>query len=219
MILAAGVAAPLLRKRIDAPAVLVQAVAFAAPVGLCVAVRRSRARDVAACGLQMWAYVAAYKFPHDDPHAQRARTRFQYPLAADRVLGLGELPTVRLQRALARVGPDGPRWRALDGVLVWTHWSWFAVPHGSLLYILSRHPERFPRAAAIMYAVFDLGASFYWIVPTATPSCVMADSVSVSSSRPASAIVRTGFSWASPKSRSFTEPSSVIMTLPGLRSR
>ena len=41
---AAGVAAPLLRKRISAPPIVTQAVAFAAPVGLCVAVRRSRAR-------------------------------------------------------------------------------------------------------------------------------------------------------------------------------
>ena len=37
---------------------------------------------------------------------------------------------VRLQRALARVGPDGAEWRALDRVLVWAHWVWFMVPHG-----------------------------------------------------------------------------------------
>ncbi len=152
-----------------APALLVQAVAFAAPVGLCVAVRRSRARDVATCCLQMWAYVAAYKHPHDDPHAQRQNTRFDYPIIADRVLGLGELPTVRLQRALARVGPEGAEWSALDRALVWAHWSWFMVPHGSLAYILVRHPERFPRAAALTYAVFDIGASFYWVAPTAPP--------------------------------------------------
>ena len=167
-VVAAGLAAPLLRKRVSAP-VLVQAVAFAGPVGLCVAVRRSRARDVAACCLQMWAYVAAYKHPHDDPHGQRSVTRFRYPIVGDRILGLGELPTVRLQRALARVGAEGAEWGALDKVLVWAHWSWFMAPHGSLAYILLRHPERFPRAAAMMYAVFDVGASFYWAVPTAPP--------------------------------------------------
>src|SRR5438094_7389921 len=43
------------------------------------------------------------------------------------------------------------------------------VPHGSLAFILARHPERFPRAATLMYAVFDVGASFYWVVPTAPP--------------------------------------------------
>lgn len=168
-VVAAGVAAPLLRKRLSAPAVLVQAVAFAAPLGLCVAVRRSRVRDAAACGLQMWAYVAAYKHPHDDPEAQRRNTHFSYPIVADRALGLGELPTVRLQRALAQVGPEGAEWSALDRALVWAHWSWFMVPHGSLVYILVRRPERFARAATMSYAVFDIGASFYWLAPTAPP--------------------------------------------------
>jgi membrane-associated phospholipid phosphatase len=76
---------------------------------------------------------------------------------------------VRLQRALARVGPDGAEWSPLDKALVWAHWSWFLVPHGSIAYILLRHPERFPRAAALMYSVFDLGASVYWVLPTAPP--------------------------------------------------
>ena len=182
---AAGVAAPLARRRVRAPALLVQAVAFAAPVGLCVAVRRSRARDVATCCLQMWAYVAAYKHPHDDPHAQRQNTRFDYPIIADRVLGLGELPTVRLQRALARVGPEGAEWSALDRALVWAHWSWFMVPHGSLAYILVRHPERFPRAAALTYAVFDVGASVYWVAPTAPPWYAAAEATRGASGVPA----------------------------------
>jgi len=168
-VVAAGISAPLVRKRVRAPAVLTQTVAFAAPLGLSVAMRRSRVRDVAVCGLQMWAYVAAYKSPHDDPDAQEQKTRFRYPIVADRVLGLGELPTVRLQRALARNGPDGPEWRALDRVLVWTHWAWFTVPHGTVAYILLRHPARFPRAAAMTYAVFNIGASIYWVLPTAPP--------------------------------------------------
>jgi hypothetical protein len=165
----AGVAAPLVRKRLSAPPLLVQAVAFGAPLGLCVAVRRSRTRDAATCALQMWAYLAAYKSPHDDPDAQVRRMHVRYPILVDRVLGLGELPTVRLQRALARHGPDGARWRALDRVLVWAHWSWFLVPHGSVAYILLRHPARFTRAAVLTYAAFDLGASVYWLAPTAPP--------------------------------------------------
>jgi membrane-associated phospholipid phosphatase len=163
------VAAPLLRKRLNAPPVLVQSVAFAAPLGLSVAMRRSRVRDVATCGLQMWAYVAAYKSPHDDPDAQERRTHFSYPIVADRALGLGELPTVRLQRALARQGPDGPEWRALDRVLVWAHWTWFMVPHGTVAYMVLRHPQRFSRAALMTYAVFDIGAGVYWLAPTAPP--------------------------------------------------
>ena len=166
---AAGVLAPAVRKRVSTPPLLTQAVAFAAPVGLCVAMRRSRARDVATCALQMWAYLAAYKSPHDDPDEQARRTHFNYPLVADRVLGLGEIPSVRLQRLLARTGPEGPEWRTLDRVLVWAHWSWFMVPHGAVGYILIRRPARFVRAAVMTYAVFDLGASFYWIAPTAPP--------------------------------------------------
>jgi membrane-associated phospholipid phosphatase len=170
-VVAAGVAAPLARKRIAAPPLVTQTVAFAAPVGLCVAVRRSRTRDVAVCCLQMWAYLAAYKTPHDDEAAQTERVHIDYPIDIDRVLGLGELPTLRLQRALARIDPANgePSWRTLDKVLVWTHWAWFMVPHGSLAYILVRYPEKFPRAAVMTYAVFDLGASVYWLAPTAPP--------------------------------------------------
>jgi hypothetical protein len=168
-VVAAGALAPLVRKRLPLPPLLTQTVAFAAPIGLCVATRRSRARDIATCSLQMWAYLAAYKSPHDDPAQQERRVRIDYPIAIDRALGLGELPTVRLQRALARVGPDGPRWRTLDRVLVWAHWSWFLVPHGGLLYILLCHRQRFDRAAVLTYAVFDIGAMIYWVLPTAPP--------------------------------------------------
>jgi membrane-associated phospholipid phosphatase len=170
-VVAAGVAAPLLRKRISAPPLATQTVAFAAPLALCLAVRRSRTRDVAVCTLQMWAYLAAYKTPHDDEQAQARRVHIDYPIDIDRVLGLGELPTLRLQRALARVDADSgaPSWRVLDRVLVWAHWAWFMVPHGSLAYILVRRRERFPRAAVMTYAVFDIGASIYWLAPTAPP--------------------------------------------------
>jgi membrane-associated phospholipid phosphatase len=56
-----------------------------------------------------------------------------------------------------------------ERVLVWSHWTWFAVPHASVGYVLLRRPERFPAAAARMYAVFDIGAVFYWAIPTAPP--------------------------------------------------
>jgi hypothetical protein len=163
-VVAAGVMAPLVRKRVSTPPIVAQTVAFAAPVGLCVAVRRSRTRDVAVCCLQMWAYLAAYKAPHDDEDSQERRVLVDYPIVADRVLGLGELPTVRLQRRLAR-----GQWRLGDRVLVWAHWLWFMVPHGSLAYIMLRHRARFERSAVLTYAVFDIGAMVYWILPTAPP--------------------------------------------------
>ncbi len=171
-VVVAGVMAPLLRRHLrGVPPLATQAVAFAAPVGLSVAARPSPRRDVAICCLQMWAYVAAYKSPNDDEQAQAQRVRIDYPIDVDRVLGLGELPTVRLQRRLARrLAANGEaQWRTLDKVLVWTHWSWFMVPHGSLAYILVRHPGRFPRAAVLTYAVFDVGAMVYWVLPTAPP--------------------------------------------------
>ncbi len=156
--------APLVRKRLSTPPLVAQTVAFAAPVGLCVAMPRSRTRDVAVCCLQMWAYLAAYKTPHDDEHAQTERVLVDYPIAIDRVLGLGELPTVRLQKRLAR-----GQWRLGDKVLVWAHWIWFMVPHGALVYIMLRYPRRFDRSAVMTYAVFDIGAMIYWVLPTAPP--------------------------------------------------
>ncbi len=163
-VVAAGVLAPLVRKRVSTPPIVAQTVAFAAPVGLCVAVRRSRTRDVAVCCLQMWAYLAAYKAPHDDEDAQERHVLVDYPIAVDRALGLGELPTVRLQRRLAR-----GQWRLGDRVLVWAHWLWFMVPHGTLVYIMLRHRSRFERSAVMTYAVFDIGAMVYWMAPTAPP--------------------------------------------------
>jgi membrane-associated phospholipid phosphatase len=156
--------APLLRKRVNAPPLAMQTLAFAGPVGLCVAVRRSRTRDVAVCALQMWAYLAAYKAPHDDESAQQERVLVAYPIVVDRILGFGELPTVRLQRRLAR-----GQWRLGDKLLVWAHWIWFMVPHGSLVYVMVRHPRRFERSAVLTYAVFDIGAMIYWVLPTAPP--------------------------------------------------
>jgi hypothetical protein len=149
---------------VKAPPLIVQTVAFTAPFGLCVAIPRSRSRDVAVCCLQMWAYVAAYKSPHDDPQAQERRVMVDYPIAVDRFFGRGELPTVRLQRRLAR-----NEWRLGDRVLVWAHWIWFMFPHGTLAYIMLRDRGRFDRAAVLTYAVFDVGAMIYWVAPTAPP--------------------------------------------------
>ena len=52
---------------------------------------------------------------------------------------------------------------------MWAHWSWFLVPHGALVYIMLCHPKRFDRAATLTYAVFDIGAMIYWVLPTAPP--------------------------------------------------
>jgi hypothetical protein len=162
---AAGVAAPVLRRRLALPPAAALGAAAIAPAALCVASRRSLARDVAVCALNMWAYVHAYEMPNDDPERLAGRVRVGYPIAIDRVLGLGVPPTLRLQRALSVPG----RVNRFERVLVWCHWIWFFVPHASVAYVRWRRPERFPSAAARMYAVFDLGAVFYWAIPTAPP--------------------------------------------------
>src|SRR5450755_4977004 len=164
-LVAAGVAAPVVRRRAKLPPIAVLSTAALAPAALMVAVPRGRARDLGVCMLNMWAYLAAYEMPHDDPGRQAARVRIEYPIVIDRVLGLGVPPTVRLQRRFSTPGAVN----GFERVLVWCHWLWFFVPHGSVVYVLLRKPERFPQAAARMYAVFDLGAVFYWAIPTAPP--------------------------------------------------
>jgi hypothetical protein len=99
----------------------------------------------------MWAYYAHYDMPDDDPDALLARLRVDYPIRADRILGAGETPTSRLQRTLGQKGEVLPHDLALSCV----HWSWFFVPHGTVAYILWRHPEKFPRSATLMAATFD----------------------------------------------------------------
>ena len=163
--LALGVAAPLVRRRLKLPPAAVLGSAATAPVALCVLFPRSRARDAGVVVLQMWAYLAGYEMPNDDPEALRRRVHVAYPVRIDRALGLGTTPTVRLQRAFSTPGSFNP----LEKVLVWSHWMWFLVPHGTIGYLLLHHHERFPEGAVRMYATFDLGLLAYWNLPTAPP--------------------------------------------------
>jgi hypothetical protein len=162
-----GAAAPLVRRRLRLPPPVVTTAAAAAPLGLSVAMRRSARRDVGVVCLQMYAYVTSYQMPNDDPEHLRARVRMHYPVRADRIIGLGELPGLRLQRAFA--GNEGEPLRAAEQALVWCHWLWFAVPHGTVAYLIARRRDLFPRGATQIYAVFDLGLIGYWTLPTAPP--------------------------------------------------
>jgi hypothetical protein len=164
-VLAAGLAAPLLRRRLRLKPPVVTAAAAAAPFALVALLPRSRARDAGVCALQMYAYLATYQMPNDDPEALERRVRVTYPVRADRALGRGTTPTLRLQRAFGTPGSFAT-WEKL---LVWSHWLWFAFPHGTAAYVLIRHREQFPKAAAQIYATFDLGVIGYWAIPTAPP--------------------------------------------------
>ncbi len=143
----------------------VLAAAAAAPAALSVAAPKGRARDIATCALQMWAYLAAYEMPNDDPQALRERVHIEYPIRIDRVIGLGKIPTERLQKLFSREGEIN----RFERVLVWSHWAWFAVPHLAVAYVALRRPKELGTAAARMYAVYDLGAIVYWTLPTAPP--------------------------------------------------
>jgi len=159
------VATPPLRRRLGLGVPVVTAMSFQAPVALALATRRTPLRDAGIYALQMWAYYAHYDMPDDDPARLLRRTWVNYPIAVDRILGAGEPPTVRLQRALGRPGQIRPH----DLTLSIVHWVWFFFPHASLAYVLVKHPRRFPRAACVTAGTFDAGLVFYWALPTAPP--------------------------------------------------
>jgi membrane-associated phospholipid phosphatase len=164
-VVAVGIVTPLVRHRLRLKPPVVSALTWPAPAALALAQPRSPLRDAGIYALQMWAYFAHFDMPDDDPDALMLRLKVDYPIACDRVLGLGSLPTTRLQDALGRPGEI----RSLDYALSAIHWSWFLVPHGTLAFLLLRHREHFPRSAVLMSATFDLGCVIYWLVPTAPP--------------------------------------------------
>ena len=163
--LAAAFAVPLLRRRLRIPAGVTAAALAAGPPALAVVGRRTRLRDAGMYALQMWMFTLGHELPYDDPEAARRRLRVDYPIRADTLIGGGRLPSARLQNALAGLG----RRNGVDRFLSWAHWMWFLEPHGSLAWILAKHPEHFARSARQMSAVYDLGCVIYMAVPTAPP--------------------------------------------------
>ncbi len=161
--LGAAVVAPLVRKRLKLPTAVTTSALVGGPLALAVVTPRTKVRDAALFAMQMWGFLHAHELPYDDPDKLRARVRIDYPIAIDRAIGGGELPNVRLQRALAGKSAT------LDQTLAWAHWLWFLEPHSSMVWILARHNDRFPRAARQMAATFDLGCAVYFAVPTAPP--------------------------------------------------
>src|SRR4051794_37153574 len=140
-------------------AAAVSALTWQAPVALALAFPPTRLRHAAVYAAQMWAYVAHYDMPDDDPDLMARRLRVKYPIKVDRLIGFGQIPTVRLQRRLGKKG----RVLRHDTFLSWLHWSWFLVPHGSVAYVLWRRPERFAHAAGMMAGTFDAGVAGYWL--------------------------------------------------------
>ena len=136
----AAIAAPLLRKRLRIPAPVTIAACAAGPLSLAVLFPRSKKRDVALYGLQMWGFIMVHEIPYDSPERLRSRLRSRYPIVADRALGAGKLPKARLQRGMARLSRVG----TINRILTWTHWLWFFEPYVALAFILLRRPAGWP---------------------------------------------------------------------------
>ena len=164
-VLAGAFIVPLTRRRLRIPTAITIAATAAGPFALAVLVPRTKGRDAALFAMQMWAFTVIHELPYDRPERLRERLRVRYPIAVDRVLGAGELPNVRLQRAFSRRGEV----TMLDRVLAVIHWAWFVEPHLALTWILLRNEGQFPPAARQMGAAFDIGCAIYFAVPTAPP--------------------------------------------------
>lgn len=161
---AAGLTVPLIRKRLRLPPAVTAAAVAAAPIGMSIAVPRGRKRYVAVYALQMWAYIIVHELPYENAERLERRVRVEYPIRVDRAL-FGSPPTAVLQRRLSRPGQPTP----LDYALVFLHWGWFFQPHSASAWILWRHPDQFPRAAALICGIFDIGLIGYFVIPTAPP--------------------------------------------------
>ena len=147
------------------PPPVVTATAATAPFALCVLVPRSRKRDVAVICLQMWAYVATYQMPNDDPARSSGGSASTTRCASTARSAAASTPTLRLQRAFGRPG----RINALEQMLIWSHWIWFLVPHGTAPTCCCATASASRAARACSTATFDLGLIGYWAVPTAPP--------------------------------------------------
>ena len=164
---AAAVAVPLLRRRLRIPAPVTVAACAAGPLAIAVLRPRSRKRDVALFAMQMWAFTMVHELPYDDP--ERLRAPPAQPLPDRR-------STARSASAACPTSACSGRSPACAGVgtarprpHLGRTGSGSSSPTSPWLCILLRHPERFPRAARQLAAVFDLGCVVYFAVPTAPP--------------------------------------------------
>lgn len=136
----------------------------AAPFAVAAATPRRPWRYAAVGAVYMWAFAVTWTLPYEQPEKLRRRLRIRYPARIDSILGLGEPPTLRLQRALR----DSPRVNWIDRAVTLAYASWF-VPHLVLGWLLFRHERYVPRAAGRLAAAYHLTTPFYYLIPTAPP--------------------------------------------------
>ena len=164
--LAAAFATPLLRKKLNIPAGATVAAMAAGPPALAVLKPRTRTRDAGLFALQMWGFLNGKDMPTDDLDALRERLRVDYPIRADMAIGRGSSRTCASSAPSRGCCRRATRSRAPSPGSTGCGSS-SRTPR--LVWILARHPERFPRSARQMAAVFDIGCAVYAAVPTAPP--------------------------------------------------
>ena len=152
------------RRRLGVPPTVTLPLVSVVPLAVGAAVPHGKWRYLAVGATYMWVFKVSWELPYDKPDRLERRLQVRYPIRFDSLIGAGEPPTLRLQRALR----DPPRVTPLDKVVTVVYGSWF-VPHLVLGWILVHHQEFVPRAAGRLAAAYHLTTPFYWLVPTAPP--------------------------------------------------
>lgn len=91
--------------------------------------------------------------------------QYEYPVLADRLLGLVPLPTHWLQDTFYSPGTLG----FLDVGLTFVYVSFFLTPHLIILLTWKTRPELLPRALVAFLLTLILGLVIHFVVPTAPP--------------------------------------------------
>ena len=109
------------RRRLGVSPAVALPVASMVPLAVAVTTPPGRWRYLAAGAAYMWVFKVTWELPYDDPEKLKQRLQVRYPVRIDSVLGGGEPPTLRLQRALR----DPSRVSALDKAVTVVYGSWF----------------------------------------------------------------------------------------------
>ena len=91
--------------------------------------------------------------------------RFDYVIALEKALFLGQIPSVVLQNAYYRLGDPS----TLDLTLVGVHFSFFLVPHATAAWLWAARPELFRRYVVALVATCWVGLIVAFLIPTAPP--------------------------------------------------
>ena len=161
----AVVALAQVRRRVRFPRPVMIPVASLAPLAVSESLPPSKWRYAGVWTTYVWLFKVAWEIPYDRPTKLGRRLQVRSNVALDRLIGGGEPPTLRLQRALR----DPPRLTPLDVVLTAAYYGLWLTPHAVVMWILLRHEERFPRAAGRLAAVYHLTTVGYWLRPSAPP--------------------------------------------------